>query len=43
LRDYLKMEKKANLAMKYLDEVVEAELKEKIAKLNEDKIETKKL
>ena len=37
LRDYLKMEKKAKLAERYLDEVIEGELKEKVAKLNEEK------
>ena len=39
LRDFLKMEKKARLAEKYLDEVVEGELKEKISKINEKAIE----
>lgn len=41
LREFARIEKKAKIYEKGLDKVIEQELKEKIAKVSEEKVETK--
>lgn len=42
LSEFVRIEKKSKLRLKGLDEVIEAELKEKIAKVQEENLEKKK-
>ena len=42
LQEFIKIEKKSKLRLKGLDEVIEAELKEKIAKVQDESLEKKK-